>query len=458
MVLETATKTFVSLFDNPWLELEFTYVNTKDNFFTADEDRHLLCWANKYGYGQWDAVKMAIRRSPEFRFDYYLRSLQVDVIGRRCEQLMKAAEKEIEIMTKKVKEDAGLIEDEKKDVGLNDSKEGKLVPEVSLPRFKEVKQAKRRQAEEEIEIERKQLEGKVEDIESQMEEIQNRLAFLQKCSKDLVGTNRRQNQTDFPDDMLPELANIVAKSGHAGVMAITNEFVAEYGQPVSKKVICAKIEDIANKERRREEGDLRAVWHVLPEYMSLLTVDTIRYLRKQKESRLEKKRGGSRKRKKNNNDVDEDNVQNENGAIGPDGDFVKFPDYDGTEEPRECKKAFTLFCTATRKEVKKSLDPDSRRDRDKVNKLLKQKWFNMSEEDRDTWKKWQVWDNLRFQRDLAIHDRVKKGSPATHGRENFPSGNDERNSIPKKRKDPENSHEKNESATNLSFHIPKKKR
>ena len=47
MVLETATKTFVSLFDNPWLELEFTYVNTKDNFFTADEDRHLLCWANK---------------------------------------------------------------------------------------------------------------------------------------------------------------------------------------------------------------------------------------------------------------------------------------------------------------------------------------------------------------------------------------------------------------------------
>ena len=46
-VLETATETFVSLFDNPWLQLEFTYVNMKDKVFTPEEDRHLLCWAHK---------------------------------------------------------------------------------------------------------------------------------------------------------------------------------------------------------------------------------------------------------------------------------------------------------------------------------------------------------------------------------------------------------------------------
>jgi len=307
---------------------------------------------------------MAIRRSPEFRFDYYLRSLPIDAIGRRCEQLMKAAEKEIEHMATKVREESLLVEEEKKDNCPNKNMEGEFVPDIELPRFNEAKAARRRQAEEEIELERKQLEGKVEDIESQIEEIQNRLKFLQKCSKDLVGNSSKMSQTEFPDDLLPELANVVAKSGYAGVMVITNEFVAEYGQPVSKKVICAKIEDIAKKERRKEDGDLRAVWHVLPEYMNLLTVETIRHLRKEKESRLEQKRGGSRKKKSSrDNAADEDAGANEKGAIGPDGDFFEFPHYDSSEEPRECKKAFTLFCNGSRKEVKKSLDPESRRDK-----------------------------------------------------------------------------------------------
>lgn len=46
-VLETATCTLVSLFDNPWRELEFTHVNVKDKMFSVKEDRHLLCWAHK---------------------------------------------------------------------------------------------------------------------------------------------------------------------------------------------------------------------------------------------------------------------------------------------------------------------------------------------------------------------------------------------------------------------------
>jgi SWI/SNF-related matrix-associated actin-dependent regulator of chromatin subfamily A member 5 len=45
--LERGTRVFLSLFDNPWEELEFTYVNCKDKMFTMDEDRSLLCWAFK---------------------------------------------------------------------------------------------------------------------------------------------------------------------------------------------------------------------------------------------------------------------------------------------------------------------------------------------------------------------------------------------------------------------------
>lgn len=45
--LERGTSILVSLFDNPWKELEFTHVNCKDKMFTADEDRYLICWARK---------------------------------------------------------------------------------------------------------------------------------------------------------------------------------------------------------------------------------------------------------------------------------------------------------------------------------------------------------------------------------------------------------------------------
>jgi SWI/SNF-related matrix-associated actin-dependent regulator of chromatin subfamily A member 5 len=45
--LERATSVLVGHFDDPWVELEFTYVNCKDKMFTAEEDRHLLCWAHK---------------------------------------------------------------------------------------------------------------------------------------------------------------------------------------------------------------------------------------------------------------------------------------------------------------------------------------------------------------------------------------------------------------------------
>lgn len=51
------------------------------------------------------------------------------------------------------------------------------------------------------------------------------------------------------------------------------------------------------------------------------------------------------------------------GAVGPGGDFVEFPDYNVHEEPHESKKAFTLFCKGTRKEVKNSLSLLERKDK-----------------------------------------------------------------------------------------------
>ncbi len=47
--LQRGTKILLSLFDNPWRELQFTHVNAKDKKFTQEEDRYLLCWAHKVG-------------------------------------------------------------------------------------------------------------------------------------------------------------------------------------------------------------------------------------------------------------------------------------------------------------------------------------------------------------------------------------------------------------------------
>jgi hypothetical protein len=54
---------------------------------------------------------------------------------------------------------------------------------------------------------------------------------------------------------------------------------------------------------------------------------------------------------------------NDDGAVGPGGDFVAFPFYDGTAPPVEWKKPFTQYCNHTRKELKESLPPDQRKNK-----------------------------------------------------------------------------------------------
>ena len=300
---------------------------------------------------------MAIRRNPNFRFNYYMRSLPADAIGRRCEQLMKAAEREIEAMEKKVREETGVAT----------ADENVPLEPVKLPRFKEIRAMKRQEAEKVVAEERKQLEHKVDQIESQMESIQKRLKELQQYAKENVQksapSRKKEKFTEVPEELLPELANLVAMSGNASKDNVASKFVERYPGQMTKKIICAKIDEIARKEKRSEEGDTKMVWYVLPDYLNLLDVETIRKLRKAKEERLKKeedRKSKSSSKKKHDDDANDDKA---GGAPGPDGDMVAFPDYDASEPPRDHKKAFTLFCNATRREVKASLDPASRKDK-----------------------------------------------------------------------------------------------
>ncbi len=433
--LQRGTRVLISLFENPWVELQFTHYNmkdiNKDKKFTPQEDRFLLCWAHKYGYGQWEAIKFAIRRSHHFRFDYFFKSLTVEAIGRRCEQLMRAAEKEVEAMEKLAIEEA--------------EKEGRtLTPgEIKLPMFKESQAKKRAEQQKKFLEERATLEQNVVDIDEQIMQIQ-------KALRDLEGNQtidtffKAKASTDIPEHLVGELANIIARMRSQSMVAITDEFLSKFPGKGSKKSIGQKIEAIGVKEKRSEEGDTAPYWYLRKEKEHLLTKSTKVHMKDSREARLAAAAEKSKKRK-----ADDDAGGDENGAIGPEGDFVEFPEYDGEEEPLENKKAFTLFCKATRREVKNSLSPSSRKNKDRVNGILKDKWYALTSDEKQVWKGWEVWDAKRYEYQSSIYERrnqkkSKSSSSAGGGGSSIP-----KKSIPKKQR-------KDSLGDGLS--IPKKKK
>jgi SLIDE len=266
-------------------------VHCKDKLFTIEEDRHLLCWARKYGYGQWQAVKLAVRRNPNFRFDYFLRSLPVDLLGRRCEQLMKAAEKEVEHYERVTREAKGLPVE---------CAEGEELPPVELPMFHTLQDQLRESRRLKAQAEKQQLEEKVNEIGGQIQKLQARLKAL-----------------------------------NSGVAALPE--VEESAQSSGKE----------NVDRKKAPDD------------------------------------------DNDDDEEEPNVAeepSEPGATGGDRTFVPFPEYNGESAPLEWKKPFTHFCNRTRREVKTSLGPEERKNKKKINKILKERWLDMSEREKEAFR------------------------------------------------------------------------
>jgi SWI/SNF-related matrix-associated actin-dependent regulator of chromatin subfamily A member 5 len=290
----------------------------------------------QYGYGEWGAVKMAIRRSPKFRFDYFLRSLPVDVLGRRCEHLMRVAAKEIEDLEKKAREAVGLpvVVDE-----------GLELPSIDLPAYKELMRQERAMRKEKMEKERVQLEQSVEELESNMKEIQDRLKELSR---------------DMPEDQEEKL--------------VRNGGITVKKRPRSME------ESSSTLEEPLEAG------------------------------------------------------KNQNYALGPDGRHHDFPPYDGSEPPKEPRKAFTHFCINTRKEIKMSLESSERKDKDKMNDILKEKWLELSEDDKKPWRIWASWDKKRYARDLAVYDTSHAAESGSNAQASKKRSGEGKIHVPKKKR------------------------
>mmetsp|Transcript_46834 Transcript_46834/g.53157 ORF Transcript_46834/g.53157 Transcript_46834/m.53157 type:complete len:1469 (+) Transcript_46834:105-4511(+) len=334
--LRRGVKAFISIFDNPWAEIEFTHVNTRDKLFSAENDRYLLCWAQKYGIGQWGAIKMAIRRSSQFRFDYFLCSLPLDQIGRRCEYLMRSALKEIEFLEKKYREDEGLP-----------TEDGAELSSIVLPKFKDIQKRVRMEKKAKREKEKKNLEEKVENLEFQIKAMQDRLKQLSR----------------EPDDQKENVS--------------LNGSVTKHRLSVT-------------------EDAIEATNVSLPPLPAVTAA------------------------------VEEETDETKS-AKGPHGDFVEFPIYDGLSgPPKDPKKAFAHFCQKTRKEVKNSLDPEDRRDKEKVNGILRERFTVLSDEERQVWRGWAAWDKKRYKSDISIYEETQQETVQ-------PDQDETESLIPKKR-------------------------
>jgi len=425
--LERCTATLISLFENPWTDLEINHTQFKDKAFSAEEDRYLLCWTHKFGYGQWEAIKLAIRRSPAFRFDYFLRSLPIEALGKRCEQLMKAAEREVEVLEKAAREELGLPTKEQKD------ENGAIIPlpPVKLPMYKEMKAKKLLEAEREYENQRAELETKVEDIESEIENLQRRLRELEEYSKEGTSSQRSFHTGEVPDDLIPELVNLVATSGASSIVTVASEFCTRYPGKMTKKQVTIKIEEIAKKEKREDEGDTKVVWHIKDDYSHLLDVETLRYLRKEKQKRIDSPQNRRRKGRNSRRRSTPEDEHNEEET--PQGPPSTFPDYDPSEPPKEAKKMFTHFCIQSRRDVKASLHPEERKDKHKIHALLKERWNSVSDREKDeVWIKWQEWDERRYESELSTYEKSKSSANKRDKQEKSASTDEVH--IPKKKK------------------------
>ncbi|KAI1317954.1 hypothetical protein EDD11_007476 [Mortierella claussenii] len=95
----------------PLQQLKITYNQTKTKNYTEEEDRFLIVQLERLGYGTddvYDRIRDEVRRSPLFRFDWFLKSRTPLELQRRCAYLIKcliADDKSDELVKTSKKED-----------------------------------------------------------------------------------------------------------------------------------------------------------------------------------------------------------------------------------------------------------------------------------------------------------------------------------------------------------------
>jgi SWI/SNF-related matrix-associated actin-dependent regulator of chromatin subfamily A member 5 len=97
--IQAALTAKTSKFRQPFQQLRINYGNNRGKNFTEEEDRFLVCMLQQIGFeyeGAYEMLRREVRKSPAFRFDWFIKSRTATELQRRCSTLIALIEKELE--------------------------------------------------------------------------------------------------------------------------------------------------------------------------------------------------------------------------------------------------------------------------------------------------------------------------------------------------------------------------
>ncbi|KAL5289195.1 SMARCA5 family protein [Megaselia abdita] len=98
----------MSRYRAPFHQLRLQYGNNKGKNYTEVEDRFLVCMLHKLGFDRenvYEELRAAIRASPQFRFDWFLKSRTALELQRRCNTLITLIERENQELEEKERQE-----------------------------------------------------------------------------------------------------------------------------------------------------------------------------------------------------------------------------------------------------------------------------------------------------------------------------------------------------------------
>ena len=92
--IREALRKKVLRYERPWQQLAVQYAQSRGKIWTEEEDAYLVNMMNRFGYGNWERMRMQIRHAWQFKLDWFFKSRNASELGRRADLLIKLVEKE----------------------------------------------------------------------------------------------------------------------------------------------------------------------------------------------------------------------------------------------------------------------------------------------------------------------------------------------------------------------------
>merc|ERR1712170_146861 len=105
-LIKKALDAKIARYKAPFHQLRIAYGTNKGKNYTEEEDRFLVCMLHKLGFDKenvYEELRSTVRNSPQFRFDWFIKSRTAMELQRRCNTLIMLIEKEMNEVEEKEK-------------------------------------------------------------------------------------------------------------------------------------------------------------------------------------------------------------------------------------------------------------------------------------------------------------------------------------------------------------------